>query len=693
MERLTRKKLMLYVFATLALFALAVFAGGCGGGSSSPSTQAKLYIIGDIDAATIAKLNKANITTVQFDPSMTKNVADGSSFVLQEQGMQLVSADETEAGLADMLSRCYSTGGEIVLLSSDKAERNYLLDTVLDDYDHEDRSESVVAIFAVTRETDGVTRTFISNGDAYQALSSDQYYSAVKSADQFYIQSPDIGTIEDDDGNLISGDILTPVSDDFQILFPTVVTHQERWVLKDGNGNLNDDANFMSKDYVISTDYIVASGDTLRVSCDMVESGDVTYQMTGDGVVSYDNTGDEEAEEVIPEDTDDEEWEALHDWLLYEESEADAAANARMAASVKSAAGSDAEIDKLFESNITTFPGELCGKPYTINVYVVPMHNFNDNTDWYAVRQEYTVNTKKGYEHTYGKKINGRKSKMSLSNFMHYVYADNSLCSTGDISNVLLTKESPLSFNKETTHSETRGFHIGGEIGVGVKSKAPEASAKLSAGASWNKSASWKSQNVSCSYTAKVPGKVLSWKYTFNELPKLSAFSTRVTWQAPTDSLSRTTLKFETFWVWRLPGDARAKKPYLSIDPHIQTETIYCQRGLTYRESWHRAPAVKHNLTLLSPPLLALKEHEVAIDGKSGSAKDVQIASQGDCSITKNSASDWCYAQKVNKTISIRAKNDNTTGEARKAQITVKRAEGALNADTQVLTVIQHPKY
>ena len=103
MERLTRKKLMLYVFATLALFALAVFAGGCGGGSSSPSTQAKLYIIGDIDAATIAKLNKANITTVQFDPSMTKNVADGSSFVLQEQGMQLVSADETEAGLADML--------------------------------------------------------------------------------------------------------------------------------------------------------------------------------------------------------------------------------------------------------------------------------------------------------------------------------------------------------------------------------------------------------------------------------------------------------------------------------------------------------------------------------------------------------------------------------------------------------------
>ncbi|MEG1798660.1 MAG: hypothetical protein RR214_00605 [Synergistaceae bacterium] len=46
------KKTLLGIVSVLALFMLVIAAGGCGGSSGGKSDTAKLYKIGEIDAAT-----------------------------------------------------------------------------------------------------------------------------------------------------------------------------------------------------------------------------------------------------------------------------------------------------------------------------------------------------------------------------------------------------------------------------------------------------------------------------------------------------------------------------------------------------------------------------------------------------------------------------------------------------------------
>ncbi|MEG1798661.1 MAG: hypothetical protein RR214_00610 [Synergistaceae bacterium] len=135
--------------------------------------------------------------------------------------------------------------------------------------------------------------------------------------------SHDIVTIsEDDEGKQIepvSVDVPIFISDNFKIIISEDVTTKTYNTLSDDP--TSDEPKVVSGEVTERSAYIIASGDTYKVSCDSVESGDITYELTEDTIISYDNTiSEDEAPEVTPDLTD-RTWDALYEWLMFEESE------------------------------------------------------------------------------------------------------------------------------------------------------------------------------------------------------------------------------------------------------------------------------------------------------------------------------------------------------------------------------------
>ncbi len=330
---------------------------------------------------------------------MTANIPSGSSFIMQEQGMNVVSGDEKSKDLQEMLARCYATGGEIVLLSSDKAERDYLLGTVLADYELSDANEGVIKVFGVTRETSGNTRSINIDDPADDVKSNDEvYYNAVLSGDNWYVDvSHDTVTIsEDDEGNPIepvSVDVPIFISDNFKIIISEdVMTTTYDTLSSDG-------VTLISADVTERSAYMIASGDTYKVSCDSVESGDITYELAEDTITSYDNTIDEEEGPEVTPDLTDRTWDELYEWLMFEESE-EKTAEVKAAAMASAASGSASNTINLADIatyNTQEYYGTLNGKPWSINLYVTPVHNFADATDWYVIRQECIIGSGTAY--------------------------------------------------------------------------------------------------------------------------------------------------------------------------------------------------------------------------------------------------------------------------------------------------------
>ena len=678
---------LLAALAVIIALSAVIIAGGCGGsggGSDNPAdSKAKLYMIGDIDAATVASLNKAKIETVQFDPSMTDKVTSGSSFVMQEQGMQLVSADEDGKDLPGMLNRCFSTGGEIVLLSSDKSERDYLLDTVLADYAIEDDSDGVLKIFAVTNEVSGDTRVFISTGESGVVSSdTDEHFNAVLSGDQFYLYS-------------YKDDNTAPISDNIKNIQFVTQTASVDYYVQDASGDI------IKQTRPGYSYYLVASGDTRLVSCDTVESEDVTYYIDGDGITSYDNTEYEgEEPDIIPEDSgDDELWEFLQEWLSYEEDEANVEQKARMLASAKAEMGGSvadtkaANTKDLIKCKIYTFAGGVAQKPYTINVYIMPLHNFKDNRDWYVIRQECTVNAGHNYEYISANK--NEYYKKIYNYIISFAIENTLLLGSGSTSDgVVLTNASPQTINKQVMHEETQGYKIGGGIGyTRNKDSQNEFSAKLAGSYEHSEKRHWSVKDVSCVYRAKDPKLTPSWQYYFNNQPKVKGKKIK---NVDEKDLSRSTLTFENFWVWGWPTPEFPAK--LDINPLPEIGSIRIGRDSKTPEilkSGHYCRYIETPcITLDIPPLFALEEHVIALDGTKGTkTTNVMFAVQGTAAISNISAPDWCYAEMVGNSIQIMAKSDNTTGFARSATITLLRNGSNEKSNKQIISVTQHPTF
>ena len=677
-----RFKSKLTLFAVLALFALVIASGGCGGSSSGKSDSAKLYKIGEINAATVAAMNKAKIEVVQFDPSMTASVPNGSSFVMQEQGMTVISGDAKSKDLQEMLTRCYATGGEIVLLSSDKAERDYLLGTVLADYELSDANEGVIKVFGVTRETSGNTRSINIDDPDDDVKSNDEvYHNAVLSGDKWYVDvSRDIVTIsEDEEGNPIepvSVDVPIFISDNFKIIISEDVTKRYYDTLS------SDGTRLISADVTERSAYMIASGDTYKVSCDSVESGDITYELTEDTIISYDNTiSEDEAPEVTPDLTD-RTWDELYEWLMFEESEektAEAKASA-MAAAASESASSTVNLADVATYDTQTYSGTLNGKGWTINLFVTPVHNFADATDWYIIRQECTINSGQAYESSRPYKwIDCRLVKRMIKNYiMTYTVANNL---TGSLTNPMLSHAAPQSINKETKHSESHGFKIGAEVGVGVKDKKPDVSGKLSFGADWSSSKSWSVSDVVCAYRPKDLTKAPTWIYTFNTRPIQRKWPNAHKMIEPKDeNLSRTALSFENFWVWRFNAGDRSKNPTLEITPSMESGEMYTYCvGFTHKtkkssKSYTESKSKKY--TFIAPPRIAVSDTEVIFKDKNENSRTLDIRSDNDWIVSVDGSPSWCKAKKGSdegnpKKLLIEMAEENNTKSARTAKVVI----------------------
>lgn len=649
-----RRTALLAVFVVAVLTAaVLVFAGGCGGSSSSgssASTQPRLYKIGEVSDATIASLRGASIDVVQYDPSMVKSVPDGSSFVLEHNSIEVIESGDVTA---KKISECVGSGGEVVLISSDKSEREYLFKNILTDFASgaEGSEEGTLPIFAVTRETSGDLRSFVA------------ITGGVVSSDD---------VLEEAEGRLAikSGDKFVVVSGDEEL----------------GNQQTTDD-NFK---LIIGTDSITASGDTRVLVCGGAADGDVVYRIEGGKVVSSDLTTEPDSD---PEYGDaDENWNYLYDWLMEEpDAVAQAQLTARAFEAVKARlsanpayAASNMDLLKVGQSFAATRTQSIRGKTYKINIFLITVHDFDKDKDWYYLEEECSVAGQDGYTKFW------KKGGERVENYMKSVSVANELLINGSVANDIVTTDvKPLTINKETSHSETHSWSIGGKVGVAAKSSGPEASGELSFGVGASDSKSWKVSDVELKYIGGSNSP--AWKYTYSNLPaddKKAGRWNRMKEAADTD-LSRTTFVFYNFWVWGVDSDKRSGNPTLKVTPSLVTGRTWT-RGNGSLECGRKEVAatgtpVTLQLNTLAAPLLALDTHNVDMTSKAEQQKYITVASKGAWQAKVASGGEWCTVTATSDRLLVET-SENNSGAARTTKIEVTRTG---TNDKQVITVIQ----
>lgn len=639
------------ITAALLLIAGVIAIGGCGGGSSSSSTASpRLYKIGDIDAATIASLNKAKIEVVQFDPSMTNSVPAGSSFVFDHNSIELV---EKQDAVAAKILQCFEAGGEVVLLSSDKSEREYLFKNILDGYSADTTDEGTISVFGVTREKNGSARSFL-------ALGASQTSGDVISED-----APGLYAAE-------SGDKVVVISGDEELGTESVL-----------------DNNFQ---LIITSGAIVASGDSMIFNCDGAVKNGVVYSLQDGTVTSEDLVTKPDTE---PEAADqDEVWEYLCKWLLEDpDADSQAALTARALESVtrrlsaSPAYAGNTDLLKVGQSFTKTVTQTIAGKFYAMNVFMVAVHDFDGDKDWYYVEQECSVNGADGYTKFW------KKGGERVENYMRCAAAKNELLinntAAGHDLSVTLTNAKPQAINKETTHNETQSWSIGGKVGVAAKAAGPEASGELSFGIGASSSKSWKVADVDLSYNAG--NNEPTWTYNYNNYPADSKAIGQ--WnrmkEVPESDLSRSTFVFYNFWVWGIDSEKRSGNPTLRVTPKVATGRTWTRGNGSLpcgrKEKWSLGTPALIPLNAKAAPLIALESHNVDMDSSAEQKKYIKVASRGAWNAATAAGGDWCTLLATDDRLLIQV-SENKTGKARSAKITVTRTG---TDDKQVVTVIQ----
>lgn len=649
--------LLAALLLTVLTITAIVTAGGCGGssdGTPPAAKQAKLYTIGEVSDATIAKLRGASIDVIQYDPFMAEKVPLGSSFVLEHNSIEVV---EPGSATAKKMKECVFLGGEIVLVSSDKSERDYLYENILTGYSRDDSDEGTLPIFAVSQETSGDIRTFASLGDS--SIASEDVLAEVHG----------LLAIE-------SGDKFVVISGDEEL----------------GNQETIDD-NFK---LVIKPDALVASGDSKALICEGAVSGDVVYSII-DGIVQSSDLVIEADTEPASDDLTDEEWNCLREWLLEEpDPQAQAQLQARALEAVKArifaspAYAADTIPDnknllKIGQSFVKTATQTIKGKTYSISVFIVGAHDFENDKDWYYVEQECSINGSDGYTKFW------KKGGERVENYMKSVTAANELLINGAAvgGEIVPISAQPRSTNKEVSHTETFSWNFGGKVGVTAKGSGPEAAGELSFGIGASNSKSWKVSDVELRYDAG--NNKPTWIYTYNNAPRDSKKAGRWTRmdEAPVTDLSRSTFIFYNFWVWGIDSDKRAGNPTLKVTPSLVTGRTWTRGNGTLpcgrKETAATGSPILIPFSSKAAPLLALDTHNVDLGSSAAKAKYITVAAKGTWGAAVASGGEWCKVLTTPDRILIET-TENKTGAPRTTKITVTRTG---TTDKQVVTVIQ----
>lgn len=365
------------------------------------------------------------------------------------------------------------------------------------------------------------------------------------------------------------------------------------------------------------------------------------------------------------------------------------------------------DILKMAKALVQTSSADIYGKHLETSYYIVSCHLFKsaglmDGEDWYYVCQMNKLNGSANYNKYWAGTrcdVNGTSWYVGQGEVaLHYVdfYEMENYLVEGEEKRPLqayLERPLPEAASKETTYSASTSFGISGEIGFeydGSSSGGPKGGVKIGASGSFSSSISFSVSDVTIeSHCFEKNNNSAKWRYIFKRAEQNIKAGY---WQRLLDPalLSHTTFSPMNTWIWHIPTNQRSK--YSSFKSSLrlgEISTISRYSGSQpHKHVGDRNEVTTFDVPLHHPPLLGISDYSL-IFGKGKVTKKIEVASQGDFTMSVSSGADWCKAKTLEKgetTTQVLVTVDAipTTMEEREAYIIIKRA-----TDTMKVHVVQ----